>query len=84
MASTQAPNQSLSEVGLQFLETYFRETDFALTRHHIDSYEHCVFNEIPSIMAKAFYIAGSGRPGPVLIDIAKNAQVQKSTTFHVC
>jgi acetolactate synthase-1/2/3 large subunit len=33
--------------------------------------------EIPAIMAKAFYIAGTGRPGPVLIDIAKNAQQQK-------
>jgi acetolactate synthase I/II/III large subunit len=33
--------------------------------------------EIPAIMAKAFYIAGTGRPGPVLIDIAKNAQIQK-------
>jgi acetolactate synthase-1/2/3 large subunit len=34
-------------------------------------------NEIPSALAKAFYIAKSGRPGPVLIDITKNAQVQK-------
>jgi acetolactate synthase I/II/III large subunit len=34
-------------------------------------------NEIPAILAKAFYIAGTGRPGPVLIDITKNAQVQK-------
>jgi acetolactate synthase I/II/III large subunit len=33
-------------------------------------------NEIPAAMAKAFYIAGSGRPGPVLIDITKNAQLQ--------
>ncbi len=33
--------------------------------------------EIPSVLAKAFYIAGSGRPGPVLIDITKNAQLQK-------
>lgn len=33
-------------------------------------------NEIPSVLAKAFYIAGSGRPGPVLIDITKNAQLQ--------
>jgi acetolactate synthase-1/2/3 large subunit len=32
--------------------------------------------EIPSVMAKAFYIAKSGRPGPVLIDITKNAQLQ--------
>ncbi len=32
-------------------------------------------NEIPEVMAKAFYIANSGRPGPVLIDITKDAQV---------
>lgn len=31
-------------------------------------------DEIPDVMAKAFYIARSGRPGPVVIDIAKNAQ----------
>ena len=29
------------------------------------------------VLAKAFYIAKSGRPGPVLIDITKNAQLQK-------
>lgn len=34
-------------------------------------------NEIPSVLAKAFHIAGTGRPGPVLIDITKNAQLQK-------
>src|ERR1700712_3085539 len=34
-------------------------------------------SEIPEVLAKAFYIAGSGRPGPVLIDITKNAQLQK-------
>ncbi|MFI3266560.1 MAG: biosynthetic-type acetolactate synthase large subunit [Rikenellaceae bacterium] len=32
--------------------------------------------EIPAAIAKAFYIASSGRPGPVVIDIAKNAQVE--------
>lgn len=32
--------------------------------------------EIPEIMAKAFHIANSGRPGPVLIDITKNAQFE--------
>lgn len=32
--------------------------------------------EIPSVLAKAFYIARTGRPGPVLIDITKNAQLQ--------
>ncbi len=33
-------------------------------------------SEIPSAMAKAFYIARSGRPGPVLIDITKDAQFE--------
>ncbi len=32
--------------------------------------------EIPGILAKAFYIAQTGRPGPVLIDITKDAQLQ--------
>ena len=44
---------SLSDVGLQILEKYFSENDFALTRHHIDSYEQCVFDEIPSIIHAA-------------------------------
>ena len=33
-------------------------------------------SEIPEAMAKAFYIAKSGRPGPVLIDITKDAQFE--------
>src|ERR1700712_1568048 len=33
--------------------------------------------ELPSVLAKAFHIAKTGRPGPVLIDITKNAQLQK-------
>jgi acetolactate synthase-1/2/3 large subunit len=32
---------------------------------------------IPETIAKAFYIAKSGRPGPVLIDITKDAQIEK-------
>jgi acetolactate synthase I/II/III large subunit len=32
--------------------------------------------EIPEVFAKAFHIAGTGRPGPVLIDITKNAQFE--------
>jgi acetolactate synthase-1/2/3 large subunit len=39
------------------------------------SYQITDVNEIPEIVAKAFYIARTGRPGPVLIDIAKNAQL---------
>ena len=33
--------------------------------------------EIPHVMAKAFRIANSGRPGPVLVDITKNAQIDE-------
>jgi acetolactate synthase I/II/III large subunit len=33
--------------------------------------------DIPEIIAKAFYIATSGRPGPVLVDITKDAQLEK-------
>jgi acetolactate synthase-1/2/3 large subunit len=36
-------------------------------------------NEIPAVLAKAFHIAQTGRPGPVLIDITKNAQLDKFT-----
>jgi DNA-directed RNA polymerase II subunit RPB2 len=50
---THSDMSSLSDVGLQFLEKYFSENDFALTRHHIDSYEQCVFDEIPSIIHAA-------------------------------
>lgn len=34
-------------------------------------------SEIPAAIAKAFYIARTGRPGPVLIDVTKNAQFGK-------
>jgi acetolactate synthase I/II/III large subunit len=33
--------------------------------------------DIPEVLAKAFYIAKTGRPGPVLIDITKDAQIDK-------
>ncbi|WP_426059631.1 biosynthetic-type acetolactate synthase large subunit [Hymenobacter sp. B1770] len=41
------------------------------------NYQVTEASEIPDILAKAFYIARSGRPGPVLIDITKNAQLDK-------
>ncbi|WP_055443651.1 biosynthetic-type acetolactate synthase large subunit [Lacinutrix himadriensis] len=34
-------------------------------------------SQIPEAMAKAFYIAKSGRPGPVLVDITKDAQFEE-------
>ena len=33
--------------------------------------------DIPETIAKAFYIAATGRPGPVLVDITKDAQLEK-------
>jgi acetolactate synthase-1/2/3 large subunit len=39
-------------------------------------------SSIPSQVAKAFYIARSGRPGPVLIDITKNAQFEMIDAFQ--
>jgi acetolactate synthase-1/2/3 large subunit len=38
-------------------------------------------DEIPRVIAEAFHIATSGRPGPVLVDIAKDA-LQKQTTYE--
>jgi acetolactate synthase I/II/III large subunit len=38
-------------------------------------------HDIPETIAKAFYIAKSGRPGPVLVDITKDAQLEK-LDFH--
>ncbi len=40
------------------------------------NYQITSAEEIPEIFAKAFYIANSGRPGPVLIDVTKNAQIE--------
>ncbi len=41
------------------------------------SYQVTKAEEIPWAIAKAFYIANSGRPGPVLIDITKDAQFEE-------
>jgi acetolactate synthase-1/2/3 large subunit len=57
----------------------FQETDVINITTPITKWNYQVTeaSEIPAVLAKAFYIAGSGRPGPVVIDITKNAQLQK-------
>jgi acetolactate synthase-1/2/3 large subunit len=57
----------------------FQETDVINITAPVTKWNYQVTDatEIPHILAKAFYIAESGRPGPVLIDITKNAQLQK-------
>ena len=54
----------------------FQETDIVGISTPITKWNYQITKaeEIPEVMAKAFYIARSGRPGPVLIDITKDAQ----------
>ncbi|WP_420601939.1 biosynthetic-type acetolactate synthase large subunit [Flagellimonas sp.] len=54
----------------------FQETDIVGISTPVTKWNYQITkaSEIPEIMAKAFYIARSGRPGPVLVDITKNAQ----------
>jgi len=56
----------------------FQETDVINITTPVTKWNYQVTDakEIPEVLAKAFYIAKSGRPGPVLIDITKNAQLQ--------
>src|SRR6187549_2849193 len=56
----------------------FQETDVINITTPVTKWNYQVTDatEIPAVLAKAFYIAKSGRPGPVLIDITKNAQLQ--------
>ena len=57
----------------------FQETDIIGISTPITKWNYQITkaSEIPGIFAKAFYIAKSGRPGPVLIDITKDAQFDK-------
>ena len=54
----------------------FQETDIIGISTPVTKWNYQITeaSEIPEIIAKAFYIARSGRPGPVLVDITKNAQ----------
>ena len=56
----------------------FQETDIIGISTPITKWNYQITkaSEIPKIFAKAFYIAKSGRPGPVLIDITKDAQFE--------
>jgi len=56
----------------------FQETDVINITTPVTKWNYQITDacEIPEVLAKAFYITRSGRPGPVLIDITKNAQLQ--------
>ena len=57
----------------------FQETDIIGISSPVTkwSYQVTKAEEIPDAIAKAFYIANTGRPGPVVIDITKNAQFEE-------
>ena len=57
----------------------FQETDIIGISTPVTKWNYQITkaSEIPTVMAKAFYIARSGRPGPVLIDITKDAQFEE-------
>ena len=65
----------------------FQETDVIGISTPVTKWNYQITraDEIPEIMAKAFYIAKAGRPGPVLIDITKNAQFDElDFTYEHC
>ncbi len=60
-----------------FQEADIRGITMPITKH---SFLVTKADEIPRAVAEAFHIAGTGRPGPVLVDITKDA-LQAATTF---
>lgn len=58
----------------------FQETDVTGITLPITKHNFLITNaeEIAEVVREAFYIARSGRPGPVLIDFCKNAQIEKA------
>ena len=61
----------------------FQEADIRGVTMPVTKHNYLITNpeDIPRAIAEAFYIAKSGRPGPVLVDVAKDA-LQKMTSFN--
>ncbi|MDQ3601286.1 MAG: acetolactate synthase large subunit [Actinomycetota bacterium] len=59
----------------------FQEADICGITIPITKHNYLVTDpaEIPRVIAEAFYLAASGRPGPVLVDIAKDALTSQTT-----
>lgn len=56
----------------------FQETDVIGCTMPVTKWNYQITSaeEIPAVFAKAFYVANTGRPGPIVIDITKNAQIE--------
>ena len=68
------------QVATGFLGTdAFQEVDLVGITQPISKWSYQIrrAEDVPWAVARAFYIAKSGRPGPVVLDFAKNAQVDK-------
>lgn len=72
----QVPSQSIGSDA-------FQEADISGITMPITKHNYLVTDpvEIPRAVAEAFHIASTGRPGPVLVDVAKDA-MQAQTQFH--
>ncbi len=73
------------QVAMDVLGTdYFQEVDITGITMPITKHNYLVTDvtELAQAVREAFHIARTGRPGPVLIDIAKNAQMTE-TEFHL-
>lgn len=69
------------QVGTNFLGTdAFQEVDLVGITQPITKWSYQIRRpeDVAWAVARAFYIAQSGRPGPVVLDFAKNAQVEKT------
>ncbi len=69
------------QVGTSFLGTdAFQEVDLVGITQPITKWSYQIrrAEDVAWAVARAFYIAKSGRPGPVVLDFAKNAQVEKT------
>ena len=68
------------QVATSFLGTdAFQEVDLVGVTQPISKWSYQIrrAEDVPWAVARAFYIARSGRPGPVVLDFAKNAQTDK-------
>ncbi|MBE6484906.1 MAG: acetolactate synthase large subunit [Actinomycetaceae bacterium] len=69
------------QVGVSAIGTdAFQEADIVGATMPVTKHSFLITNaaEIPARIAEAFYIASTGRPGPVLVDVTRSAQVEEA------
>ncbi|WP_138380541.1 acetolactate synthase 3 large subunit [Luteithermobacter gelatinilyticus] len=62
----------------------FQEADTVGITRHCTKHNYLVkdVDELSRVIHEAFFVAGSGRPGPVVVDIPKDVQIDKSDVIH--